>query len=363
MAGSSLVERFSRDRNLQFWTLQVFGWTGWIVLFMARGIYWGDPLEMVGVLAVDALVGMALTTGLRYLYRAVWNSSILARVVTVLVASYVAAAIWQPVKNYVQFASTGQFATVEKYGAIAYFEGLLGYSYFLLIGWSVLYFGIKFYNLLQQETRRSMKAESMAHEAQLRMLRYQLNPHFLFNTLNAISTLILARNTDSANRMVGRLSNFLRYSLDNDPMQKVSLDHEINTMKLYLDIEQVRFEDRLKVVFDVDEDARKALVPSLVLQPLVENSIKYAVADREEGGEIRIAARVFAGDLLLEVSDNGPGIEMADGKVPEFRGVGIANTRERLAQMYGEDQACQFSRAEPHGLKIEIRIPFETDAT
>jgi LytS/YehU family sensor histidine kinase len=194
------------------------------------------------------------------------------------------------------------------------------------------------------------------------MLRYQLNPHFLFNTLNAISTLILERENRTANTMVTRLSRFLRYSLDNDPMQKVDLEHEINTLELYLDIEKVRFEERLNVQVNVEDSARHALIPSLLLQPLVENSIKYAIAGREEGGTISIEARVFAKELLLEVSDDGPGIETEDGNLPtrKNRGVGIRNTRERLQQMYGGDHSCKFSSSVPHGLKVNMRIPFET---
>ena len=144
-------------------------------------------------------------------------------------------------------------------------------------------------------------------------------------------------------------------------MKKVDVEHEINTMKLYLEIEQLRFDDRLSVEFDIDDRARTALVPSLLLQPLVENSIKYAVANREQGGRIKIAARVFAGDLLLEVTDNGPGIDMENGKLPEFRGVGIVNTRHRLHELYGDRHSCKFSQALPHGLCVEIRIPFETE--
>ncbi len=199
----------------------------------------------------------------------------------------------------------------------------------------------------------------MANEAQLRMLRYQLNPHFLFNTLNAISTLILDTKTEAANAMVSRLSHFLRYSLDKNPILKVDLEHEINTTQLYLEIEQVRFEDRLKVNFDVDDAAKHALVPSLVLQPLVENSIKYAVANRESGGEINVTARKQNGLLILSLEDDGPGIELENGKLPEFTGVGIANTRERLAQLYNQAHTCEFLNAEPHGLRIEITIPFE----
>lgn len=355
------LEIISQNRNYQFWVLQAIGWSGWVVLFTIRDFYWSQSFDRFGLLIVDAIAGMLLTLMLRYIYRAFWEQPLVTRIIVVLVASYIAAAIWQPIKNYSQFAYYDEFDKIAEYGFMAYINGILGYSYFLMLGWSGLYFGIKYYQLLQDERQKSIKAESMAHQAQLRMLRYQLNPHFLFNTLNAISTLILEKDTNTANAMVSKLSNFLRYSLDKDPMKKVDVEHEINTMKLYLEIEQVRFDDRLTVEFDIEDRARKALVPSLLLQPLVENSIKHAVANREAGGKIKISARVFAGDLLLEVSDNGPGIEMQNGKLPEFSGVGIANTQHRLQELYGSKHSCRFSQALPHGLCVEIRIPLETE--
>ena len=364
--GSSLINSETltntfQDRRFQFWGLQLLGWTGWISLFFIRDVYWGQPFERIWLLLVDAFAGLLLTTALRYLYHVIWDKPVYIRVFTILTASYVVAAIWQPVKNFSQFVYYDDFRAVEEYGQLAYFSGIIGYSYFLILGWSGLYFGLKFYRLLQEERQRSIKAESMAHEAQLRMLRYQLNPHFLFNTLNAISTLILEQNTSTANAMVSKLSNFLRYSLDKDPMQKVDLDHEINTMKLYLEIEQVRFDERLNVEINVTEEASKALVPSLLLQPLVENSIKYAIASRVDGGTIKINARKFSTDLLLEVIDDGPGIEFSAAKTPSFGGVGIANTMERLNELYGDAHSCKFLPSLPHGLKIEIRIPYDTD--
>lgn len=358
---SMIIETLSQNRNYQFWVLQLAGWMGWIILFTIRGLQFGDSTPHTYLLFLDALAGILLTTGLRYIYHIVWNKSVVTRVLTVLIASYAIAAIWQPIKNYASFVYFDEFESVKHYGMMAYFAGILGYSYFLMLCWSGLYFGIKFYQLWQEQIQWSIKAESMAHEAQLRMLRYQLNPHFLFNTLNAISTLILDKSTDTANEMVSKLSNFLRYSLDKDPMQKVELDHEISTMKLYLDIEKVRFEERLTVEFDIEEAAKKALVPSLILQPMVENSLKYAVANRESGGTISLRAKVFAGDLLLEVEDDGPGIQLEMGKQPEFTGVGLVNTRERLHELYGDKHSCKFTQALPHGLKIEIRIPLETE--
>lgn len=350
-----------QNRNFQFWALQLLGWTGWVTLFAIRDAYWGQPFERILLLIIDAIAGLLLTTILRYIYRWVWDRSIYQRVLTVLIASYAMAAIWQPIKNYSQFYYYQDFELISEFGVMGYFGGIIGYSYFLMLGWSGLYFALKFYRLLQSQIARSIRAESLAHEAQLRMLRYQLNPHFLFNTLNAISTLILDKNTESANAMVSKLSHFLRYSLDKDPMQRVDLEHEINTMQLYLEIEQVRFDERLRVTFEVDEEARRALVPSLILQPLVENSIKYAVANREDGGAIVIAAEKLNGDLLLSVADDGPGIDRVNGELPEFTGVGLANTRERLAQLYGKNHGCEFHAVDPHGLRIVINIPFETE--
>jgi len=299
---------------------------------------------------------------LMYLYRAVMNKSFLIRAFAVLSGSAFAGLLWNIFKRHMELTIFGGEAldTFAKLGVVGYYTNqYFGLSFWIIILWSGLHIGLTLFNLLQEERATSLAARSMAHEAQLRMLRYQLNPHFLFNTLNAISTLILMSEKESANAMVSKLSNFLRYSLDKDPLQKVDLRHEVNTLKLYLEIEQVRFEERLKVEFDIDKSAEKAIVPSMLLQPLVENSIKYAVADREEGGTISIRANTFASDLVIEVQDDGPGMELAEGELPEFRGVGLRNTRERLEELYGSLHTCRITDAVPHGLKVEIRLPFE----
>ena len=386
---------FLQHRQYQFWALQLVGWTGWVILFAIRDTYWGQPTERILLLLSDAATGLVLTTLLRHIYRAVWDWPVYQRIIAVLVASYVMAAIWQPIKNYSQFAYYPESDLFMEYGMAAYFSGILGYSWFLLLGWSGLYFALKYYRLLQEAIEKSIRAQSLAQESQLRMLRYQLNPHFLFNTLNAISTLILAGDTDKASAMVSKLGHFLRYTLgadlgstdlnnadlnnpdlnnpdpDNtdlaghdsaqgDPGHKVELHREINTTKLYLEIEQVRFGDRLQIELCVAENANQALVPILILQPLVENSIKHAVANREHGGRITIKASRFADDLHLEVIDDGPGIPLEQRQQPVFGGVGLANTQERLLQLYGNKHACTFKQAIPRGLKVEIRLPFET---
>ena len=199
----------------------------------------------------------------------------------------------------------------------------------------------------------------MAHEAQLKMLRYQLNPHFLFNTLNAISTLVLDRDNELANVMVTRLSRFLRYTLDNDPMLRVTVTEEVEALRLYLDIEKVRFDERLQLHFQVEEQASQALMPSLLLQPLVENSIKYAVSQAIHGGSITVSARVDGESLYLHVIDDGPGVDLNKKKQSKGGGVGLSNCRERLKEMYNSRQSFELSTTNPHGLTISICIPLE----
>jgi LytS/YehU family sensor histidine kinase len=191
------------------------------------------------------------------------------------------------------------------------------------------------------------------------MLRYQLNPHFLFNTLNAISTLVLDGRRDQANGMVGALSGFLRYSLDSDPEQRVTLEQEIESVRRYLTIEQVRFADRLRVGILVTPEAASALVPSLILQPLIENAIKYAVSRREEGGRIELVARTADGALEITLRDDGPGSTDYAPKTGGGHGVGLANTRERLRVLYGDQQSFTIRTCEPRGTLVTLRLPLE----
>ena len=213
--------------------------------------------------------------------------------------------------------------------------------------------------MLLKEKQNVLRASSMAHQAQIKMLRYQLNPHFLFNTLNAISTLILMKENKTADAMVSRLSDFLRYSLDKDPIKRVPLFQEIKVLELYLDIEKVRFEDRLQVDWDIQDKAKMALVPSLILQPIIENSIKYAIAKLQQGGQIKISARTYGKDLVLEVGDNGPLVDLVEEQLFRTNGVGLSNIKERLQSLYGDDYAFVISQNQPSGMKVTIRLPHE----
>ena len=240
---------------------------------------------------------------------------------------------------------------------------------FVFLSWTALYFGIRYYQLLQvehealvresernrEEQLRRMQAEASAREAQLQMLRYQLNPHFLFNTLNAINALVRLGEGEKAEKMIDQLSRFLRHSLDQETRPTATVGEELEALRLYLDIEEARFEDRLDVRFEVAPAARSAIVPSLILQPLIENAVKYAISESEAGGSIRIAAGIVGGRLELSVTDSGPGMEASE--LGKQRGIGLRNTIERLNTLYQGDYTLDTERAEPSGLKIRINIP------
>ncbi|WP_086934493.1 sensor histidine kinase [Agarilytica rhodophyticola] len=354
----TLTQKLMSERAYQFWALNLFGWLGYGFFVSLSAFLWQKNLMFQVFYAAFATVfGLILSLVMRACYRRFWNMAPIARSLYSLLVVAVATGLWAYIKMIAFREGVGQPEHVD---VISEYIAWYTYSFFILLSWAALYFGIKYYQMLQEERRRTLKATAMAHQAQLKMLRYQLNPHFLFNTLNAISTLILESQTRVANTMVTELSKFLRYSLENDPMQKVTLAQEIVALELYLNIEKVRFEERLRLNFDVDDKARAGLIPSMLLQPLVENSIKYAVSKNESGGTISLVAKVFAGELLIEVADDGPGIEMVDNKLPAFKGVGLCNFKERLAEIYAADHACQFSNIKPNGLKISIRIPYET---
>ena len=368
----SLRDLIERPRRL-FWTLQIGGWTAWALFKWGYTQWLLDEMipQYAAYVAVITVIGLIITLGLRFIYHFVWSRPVWMRAVAFGAGSLAAGWLWITTRsliytNWIESRKEiGEWLekmgeSAELYERVSFADSFTG-SFSVMLAWSSLYFAVKYARLFREMRESALKSAAMAHEAQLKMLRYQLNPHFLFNTLNAISTLILERQTELANRMVTKMSSFLRYSLDNDPMQKITLRQELEALQLYLDIEKVRFEERLSLDLDISEDSRRALIPSLLLQPLIENAIKYGIAQSEDGGHLRIAAKVFAGDLLIELSDDGPGVELVDGELPSSNGVGLRNTRERLLALYGNRHSFRLSRTDPHGLTIHIRIPFETE--
>ena len=235
-------------------------------------------------------------------------------------------------------------------------EGMVTW-YFFFAAWASFYLAMSSARQLRAAERREAKAKRDAQTAQLRALRYQVNPHFLFNTLNSLSSLVMGRRPDEAETMIVNLSTFFRTSLSLDPTEDITLAQEIEFQQLYLDIEQVRFPNRLQVRIDVPQDLRTARVPPLILQPVVENAIKHGVARTTEPVVLTIRAREEDARLLISIeNDRGPRERAREGERP---GVGLANVCERLAARFGPEGECEHGRLTAGGYRVTLAMPLE----
>jgi two-component system LytT family sensor kinase len=352
------LDALRANRNALFWTLHGAGWGAYAIAQYFGALLFQKSLEYQLVIGIAAVSGFILSMPMRYIYRALVGKPLGVVVVNVLITCYVIALALRIIINYSYkwlAQPDWQFRTTFEI-----FAGAVSMT-FLLVCWSAIYFGLKYYESLQRQREAALRSAALAQEAQLKMLRYQLNPHFLFNTLNAISTLILDNQNRTANHAVTRLSEFLRYTLDQDPMKKVTLRKEIEALDLYMNTERLRFGSRLRLEYAVEEPALDALVPSLLLQPLIENAVKYAITPREDGGSIRIEGRTRGNMLELTVIDDGPGLRDPNALI-EGRGVGLRNTRERLAVLYSEKHRFAVLNSHP-GVRIEIGFPLEKAET
>jgi two-component system, LytTR family, sensor kinase len=352
------------NREVAFWLLQALGWSGYFIAnYFAFAVFYHEDATTdalsgyLPVVVTAAVAGFTLSSALRYAYREVRDRAPAVVVPTILALVYPAAVLWRSCINFGYVVFMHEWGTLL-HSSASVFAGALTSTY-LLLCWSALYLGIYYYESAQRAREATLRATALAQETQVKMLRYQLNPHFLFNTLNAISTLVLDRDNDTANQAVTRLSAFLRHTLDQDPMKKVTLRQELEALDLYLGIEKLRFGPRLQLDLAIDPDAEDALVPSLLLQPLVENALKYAIAPSESGGTLHIGARLIGQRLLLHVADDGPGIANG-GAIGIGRGVGLRNTRERLDVLYGGRARFASHNTSP-GLRIDIEFPAESN--
>jgi len=225
--------------------------------------------------------------------------------------------------------------------------------YFLLIAWAALYLALGNAEMVRAAERREGEYRRAAKAAELRSLRYQVNPHFLFNTLNSLSALVMTGRAAAAEQMIQTMSSFYRHSLAAEPSAEVPLNDEIALQRHYLEIEAVRFPDRLKTVYHVPGDLAHAPVPGMILQPLVENSIKYAVAATTRAVTITITARSHAGQLVLTVADDGPGKTGHEAGT----GIGLANVRSRLAARYGADASLHSGPCAGGGYATTLTLP------
>ncbi len=360
---------FFANKNQAFWNLQLAGWGGATMLRAMSALANGQPPDRLVIILIATITGFSISLILAVIYGQLIKQRPLVTWGATAASLVLATGVYAFIDSWVlevagASSGDGNFASL--------FVGIFFFDMTLLGAWSALYYAINFFLQVEEQTDRLERLEAQATSAQLAMLRYQLNPHFLFNTLNSISTLVLLKQSGTANAMLTRLSSFLRHTLVTQPGGKVTVAQEVETLKLYLDIERMRFEERLQTHFRIEPDAAKGRLPAMLLQPLVENAIKYGVSPQEEGAEIAVVAQVVGPRLRVTVSDTGPGITMdgTEAGLPAVRptharrdstGVGLANIRDRLAQAYGDEHRFEIRSPESGGFSVLIEIPFESE--
>lgn len=354
---------FFASKNRAFWNLQLAGWGAAFLLRAVSALANEQPFDLLALILITTITGFSISLILSVIYRKLIHQQPLVTWGLTAVVLMFAVLLHASIDAWVQGI---YYAASRETNFAQRLIGLLYLPLTLLGGWSALYYAINFFLTVEQQADRLERLEAQATAAQLAMLRYQLNPHFLFNTLNSISTLVLLKQTEPANAMLTRLSGFLRHTLIAEPGSQVTLAQEVETLQLYLDIERMRFEERLRTQFEIEDTALAAQLPAMLLQPLVENAIKYAVSTQEEGAQISLTARVIGDRLRLTVEDTGPGIDdsprftgtdPAPGR-PVSTGVGLANIRNRLSQAYGDTHLFETRSEAGGGFTVLIEIPF-----
>jgi sensor histidine kinase YesM len=357
---------FFANKNQAFWRLQLVGWGGAMLLRAMSSMANVQPLSFLVLVLIATITGFSISLLLAVIYRQlIAQRPLVTWGVTALVLPFAVG-----LNAFIDAWVISLYRPESDASFTQLFIGVFYLDATLLGAWSALYYAINFYLQVEEQNDQMMRLETQATSAQLAMLRYQLNPHFLFNTLNSISTLVLLKQTEPANAMLSRLSSFLRYTLINEPTGRVTVAQEVDTLKLYLDIERMRFEERLRTAFRIDPATETALLPSLLLQPLVENAIKYAVSPQESGAEITISTQLVGQNLRITVSDTGPGLQSGttdnrltgvtyDGGEPVSTGVGLTNIRDRLLQAYGESHRFETVDPPEGGFAVIIEIPCE----
>lgn len=346
----------SKNELPSFWKIQITGWLVYMVAIYITFLTVVPPanyLSLFYVKSFRALTGFCLTCILRQIYlRFAGNFSIQSIVLLVLVCALVFGCAWAGIEvGYYLLTSPAGYNFAAN--AVRLPSYALDYA-MTLTGWSALYFGIKYWQQWQTERDNALKAVALANQAQLEMLRYQLNPHFLFNALNSIRASI-DEDAKRAKQMITQLSEFLRYSLLNESVKKITLRDEIEAVRNYLAIEKIRFEDKLDVQFDIEKQAEDFSVPCFLLNPLVENAIKHGLQTSPKPLKIKISALLKNDSLILEVANTG---NLENGFSQNGTKIGLKNVRERLEKLFGERGKFRLIE-ENNFVKAQIKIARE----
>ncbi len=354
------------DRRVALWSIFGF-WAFYFVLNTARQFINGEGnnLEQLPKRGGVMLIGIVLTFIMYIILRRLEGRSMRFLVTTAFLVSIPAAVAYAAV-NYAAFYLVAPRAMLMQETSQMHSKHLTAWDligdsavswYFFIAAWGVLYVALSYAAKTGHAERSAAIYRSQAQAAQLRALRYQINPHFLFNTLNSLSALVLRQRTEEAEQMIANLATFFRTSLTSDPAADVPLCDEIDMQRLYLDIEKIRFPERLSVVVDVPEELEDARVPGMILQPVVENAIKHGVARSSRPVTVTIRARASGDTMHLIVEDDADG----DAVPARGNGVGLGNVRERLHTRF--DGAAHASHGPRHGggFRVELILPWLRD--
>lgn len=346
--GAQLAWPAGMSQDGAFWYAQAIGWAMYFLLH-----YLGASMEHRHApwwaSFASAMAGFVLTSAMRPILKQTWDRGTAQQIAAGLILAVAFSIPFSAVSMQAYWLGEGRgwhSNTIFDYLASGFWCGSI------LVAWAGVYFGVAYYHESHLQQLKVAQATSEAREARLAMLREQLNPHFLFNTLNGISTLILEGEKERASAMVNQLCSLMRHSIDESPSQLVTLAEELELADLYLQIQQTRFEDRLRLEWNIDPQSRGALVPSMILQPVLENAVRYAVMPNSKGGMISIATTLVDGRLQITVGDTGS----SASTYPGGSGIGHRNIRERLSAHYG-NRATFDAGPTRSGYRVSIQIP------
>jgi LytS/YehU family sensor histidine kinase len=321
-----------KNKTGLFWTLQILGWGAYgISMFLGALPHFQTVRQAFTHKAVFVSFGLFISLILRFIYKRMWQRafSFPAVTITAIFSSYLFGILWAACFNITRWRLGNMDLSRLRWHDYA--NGALSYC-FVFLAWSALYFGIKHYQDLQEQKERTLKANALAHQAQLKMLRYQLNPHFLFNSLNSIHALV-REDPDRAEKMIDELSEFLRYSLLNNKVTDVALSDELEAVRNYLTIEKIRFEEKLDVRFEIDPASEDFRVPGFLIHPLIENAIKHGMQTSTMPLCVRMKTHAHKGSLKIEVANTGRWQTGGNGN-GKGTGTGLENVRQRLEQIF-----------------------------
>lgn len=347
-------EALARARTrAALWVTLIFWLSSYALLTLAT-LLSGNAhfLAISGMRIVSTLVGLGFCYLIHLLLRHPRLDTTKKRLIALAIAAPICAELYAWAA-YFAIAAADPTVSLSNFNWAEAVRTIAFWTWFFL-AWAGLYLAVMYSFDVYDEQRRSAELRERAHVAQLRALHSQINPHFLFNSLNSVSALILDKDSEKAEEMVTKLARFLRLGLSADPTRKIPLELEVELQRSYLEIEQLRYPD-LAVEFDIPDEAKAALVPALILQPIVENAVKYGVSGAPPPATIGIGAHQVDGQLLLEVVDSGKGKPAESGG-----GIGLANVEQRLTLLYGDERSSLTAGRDPDGsFRVRLFLPLE----